>query len=305
MFMNKKIKILYLFSFIVALLLITDLIHATESDDNMYTRAQFDTATTPEVNVKEYGNTARLIYAKEADGNTYYTRAQSDIALADRLERDHEKNSSFLSKMYTKVQFGAAKPDKLEKKYKKAARSSNKLRTTTYLGGGLGYRFNDRTRIDLTFSQFNKFKYLGSNNTKEITMTLNQKIKSAVSFINFYYDLFDCDTLRPYITFGAGLARNESKSLNINQIPHITGATVPPETIKITGKVKNNFAWNVGVGLALKLSTRTYLEFDYRYIDLGKIGTQSFYDARSGVTIDPFTSKLRMQNILIALRLHF
>jgi opacity protein-like surface antigen len=142
-----------------------------------------------------------------------------------------------ISGIYGKVDVGFSAP----------TRSSYKPNAVYSLG--IGYHLNDLFRTDLTL-QYRDIKDKRNNNLKK-------NIDSYAAFLNGYLNLSDSrDNVIPYLSGGIGYSVNKLKSSSKNNIT-------------LQGRGTNNFIWNLGAGLAIKIYKSVYLDLSYRYVNLG------------------------------------
>ena len=95
------------------------------------------------------------------------------------------------------------------------------------------------------------------------------EIKTSTYFFNAYYDFNTGTAWTPYIGIGAGLATLDLKSNYLSlwgaPMPHSWGDTV-------IGKGNaNNFAWNIGLGIAFAIDDNFAIDLGYRYARLGDV----------------------------------
>ena len=76
--------------------------------------------------------------------------------------------------------------------------------------------------------------------------------------------------MRPFVTAGAGVARNE-----IDAITFAFPGIAPDAVTVIRGGRKTQLAWLAGAGLTIALSNRLDVDLGIRYSDLGAIVTEA------------------------------
>jgi opacity protein-like surface antigen len=91
--------------------------------------------------------------------------------------------------------------------------------------------------------------------------------------------------LVPYVTAGAGIARNESEAV-VYSFP-----TLAPGAVTIVrGGEHDDLAWMVGAGASLRLGANLHLDLDLRYTDLGEMrtdqGSATIVRSRGTVVLD-------------------
>lgn len=140
-------------------------------------------------------------------------------------------------------------------------------------GGGIGYRFNDHLRFDVTGEYRGKaaFSALDAYGTGAPpaagTNDYTAKKSEITLLANAYLDLVTWGSLTPYIGAGIGASYNTISDFRDVNVPNggvAYGATYSQWSL----------AWAGHAGLAMKVNDNLTLDFGYSYTDLG--------DARSG-----------------------
>jgi len=122
-------------------------------------------------------------------------------------------------------------------------------------GIGVGYRFNENLRADVTAS------YRPDVNVSSTTAagnTANTEISSATLMLNAYWDVANIEGFVPYVGAGIGLA-------HLSTSDQTTTGGIATEV----GETSQNFAWALTLGSAYKLTDNTSLDVNYRYMNLG------------------------------------
>lgn len=149
---------------------------------------------------------------------------------------------------------------------------------------GVGYRFNNWFRGDITAQYRGKSNFKGTDVFTFPAFGLNASgqdnytaSKSELLFMaNAYVDLGTWWCITPFIGAGVGASRvsisgfNDSgvNNLQLTSTPFIGGPPVVSNATAGNGS-KWNFAWAAHAGLAYKISPSVTLELAYSYVDLG------------------------------------
>lgn len=165
-------------------------------------------------------------------------------------------------------------------------------------GLGIGYVFNQYFRADIT--GYVKSGYEIDDSSFSGTQKFSGDIDSRAVLVNFYAQK-EFGRFIPYAGFGLGYAKNE-----IDSFSYSSG------TLKGTGpgNDESGFAWQVAAGLGFKLTEKLFLDFEYRYVDLGKIsagkGENDLSEFGLGkVTLEGIEGDLRVQEAVLGLRYAF
>jgi outer membrane autotransporter protein len=113
--------------------------------------------------------------------------------------------------------------------------------------------------------------------------------------VNTYYDFTTSTNFTPYVTLGAGVAKNEVKITSINN-----GISVP-------NKATSNFAYKIGLGAKYSLNSSFDFDVRYQFVNLGKIKFSNT-GTDNGVSTSVTTleaPKLRSNEVLIGLAYKF
>ena len=154
-----------------------------------------------------------------------------------------------------------------------------------FIGGGIGYKFNNWLRADLTAEYRASVDIHGVDEYKfnctfaggscgfvgqEITRNNIWKghLSSTVVMANLYADLGSWYGITPFVGGGVGMAYNRLTSVYDFDPSDLGGAG----TVAENGEW--SFAWALAAGLGYEVNDRLALELGYRYINLG--------DAESG-----------------------
>ncbi len=149
------------------------------------------------------------------------------------------------------------------------------------IGVGVGYKFNDYLRTDLTLDYETPAKFKGSFYcalapcTGQWRASESVKITAYSALANVYADLGDFHGLKPYVGAGAGASYLRTSDVKSGMID--TDGTYPDS------KGKWNFAWALMAGVEYPINDRLSLDLGYRYLNLGDAETGSATDSGGNV----------------------
>ncbi|RXF75484.1 outer membrane protein [Hansschlegelia zhihuaiae] len=153
--------------------------------------------------------------------------------------------------------------------------SKEKMGDAAVIGGGVGYKFNNWFRADVTADYETPSKFRGrlfcpgacaGGTTQE-----KAKIDAVTIFANGYFDIATFNGFTPYVGGGVGAAYLD--------IDHYRSNSVGNPSYK--GDSDWNFAWNVTAGVGFQVSDNLVLDANYRFVDLGQVKTKSIPAAGS------------------------
>jgi opacity protein-like surface antigen len=163
--------------------------------------------------------------------------------------------------------------------------------SSTFVGLGVGYKFNDWFRADLTGEYRGKANFHGSDN---VTFNGGRGVDNYsgsksewVALANAYVDIGTWWCVTPYIGAGIGAAQ-----VNIIGFRDDGFNNLGTSVAYAADASKTNFAWALHAGLSYKVTQSMSIDFGYRYLDMGN-GTTGATRAFDGSFVNggPFTFK--------------
>jgi opacity protein-like surface antigen len=125
---------------------------------------------------------------------------------------------------------------------------------------------------------------------------LHTKLTTYTMMFNAYKDFGSFGGLTPYVGAGAGLA--------YNRLGDISFTETTTRHNKIIGNDQLAFAWSLMAGVGFQLSDRAVLDVGYRYLDMGKVDSQTIDDARNHNPRVRFDD-LIAHEVKVGIRYHF
>lgn len=174
---------------------------------------------------------------------------------------------SVLNKFYLRADGGYGFPQST-----KNSNLNYSFKNTHVYGVGAGFRFNDMFRADINY------QHMELKSDKN-SLAFSKSSTDAI-FLNGYFNLTDFEQMTPYLTGGVGYAMNNSKNVRRTQ-----GIVV----ITAEGDKTKSFAWNVGAGTTLQVHKNTYLDFGYRFVNIGDVKMKNVQE--DGEQIPPINLK--------------
>jgi opacity protein-like surface antigen len=147
--------------------------------------------------------------------------------------------------------------------------------SATFFGLGVGYKFNDWFRADLTGEYRGKSNFHGSDNVTftDATGTIRgvdnySGSKSEWVFLaNAYVDLGTWWCITPYI--GAGIGGAKVNIIGFRDDGFNDVNTLSVSTAYAADASKFNFAWALHAGITYKVTQSMSIDLGYRYLDMG------------------------------------
>ncbi|MEA2978894.1 MAG: hypothetical protein QOF09_717 [Alphaproteobacteria bacterium] len=164
--------------------------------------------------------------------------------------------------------------------------------SSTFFGLGVGYKFNDWVRADVTGEYRGKANFHGSDNvTYSGGVGVDNYFGSKSEWVfmaNAYIDLGTWWSLTPYVGAGIGTANVKISGFRDEGFTFSPGLS--NSTAYAADASKWNFAWAVHAGITYKVTPSMSIDLGYRYIDLGSAttGATRAFDG-SFVNGGPFT----------------
>jgi len=163
--------------------------------------------------------------------------------------------------------------------------------TPSFVGLGVGYKFNRWFRADMTAEfrgsgqiGYSDFLTLPAAPGLTLANTYNGHLSSRVFMANAYVDLgtfcaLGC--LTPFLGAGVGVSQNMISGFTDQGVVEIGGGGgVAPSFAYAPDRTKTDFAWALHAGVGYQINQNLTMEASYRYLNLGK--------AESGVLVNPF-----------------
>jgi opacity protein-like surface antigen len=159
-------------------------------------------------------------------------------------------------------------------------------------GVGVGYKFNDWIRTDLTGEYRGRANlhasdsYAAGFNFPGGTNEYSGSKSEWVGLANVYFDLGTWHGFTPFVGGGVGFAHNTIHDFRDTNVPNRGVAFAPDHSV-------TNLAWAVHAGVAYAVSPNASVEFAYRYLNLGdaRTGVITTYDGSSSI------APIRFRNI--------
>lgn len=129
-----------------------------------------------------------------------------------------------------------------------------------------GYKFDPNNRVEISYSQRNKFKYNGeivSNLGPELKEHVSSSTKTSSVMLDFYSDIANMEQLTPYFGIGMGVTK-----INVKAVRHSTAKESSDQPINNS---KKHFSWQASIGSILHMHDNIALDFRYKFMHLGKI----------------------------------
>ncbi len=164
----------------------------------------------------------------------------------------------------------------------------------------IGKKFDDvRVEFEFLYSKKHKFNFSNSIPSEDVTLFHSLHTSHHTYFVNAFYDFKGLhDSIRPYVGLGLGVSRNKVSAGSVLRYISSVGITAPFQNS--SKKSSTSFAWNTSLGLIVDVNEHFFLDFSYKYLDLGKAKGMHLND----IDNDPTTSnniKGRFRNNLFLL----
>jgi opacity protein-like surface antigen len=148
--------------------------------------------------------------------------------------------------------------------------------SATFWGLGVGYKFNDWFRADVTGEFRGKANFHGSDavffNGGQGVDNYHGSKSEWVFMANAYVDLGTWWCITPYVGAGVGVANVKISGFRDDGFNYI-GGVLNNSTAYAADAGKWNFAWSLQTGLTYQVTRSMAIDLGYRYIDLGNATT--------------------------------
>jgi opacity protein-like surface antigen len=178
--------------------------------------------------------------------------------------------------------------------------ADKKMGRSGLVGAEAGYQYNENLRASVSLDYLTGFSFkenfAADNTDPDATAAAqnnNYKVKSLVSMLNLYYDIMEIKGFTPYVTVGAGIARNKTTLTNAVYGDEGTATTLVKGT-------RTNFAYKAGFGTKYSITQAISLDARYQFMNLGKIKTNP-----AGQVEDTLKGKLRAHTVVVGVSYKF
>jgi opacity protein-like surface antigen len=173
---------------------------------------------------------------------------------------------------------------------------NSSIADSTFLGGGVGYEWNNWLRFDVTAEYRAKSRVYAIGTYPNSTGTLDVyegNLSSWVFLANAFVDLGTWNCFTPFVGFGVGGARVSLSDFSDTSPTNGYGFGRNPS--------QWNFAWALHAGVAYTVSKNLKVELAYRYLNYGSI--TDTVDCSAGCTPDSYKfDHLYSHDIMLGLR---
>ena len=182
-----------------------------------------------------------------AVGGAWYIRGDAGIGIAD-LRQGHSDNDYAI-------------PD--------LAYNSHTLEDSAFIDAGVGYRFNEYFRADVTGEYRGSAHYQGvesyTGNGAIGYDNYSAQIRSIVGLVNGYVDLGCWYGVTPFVGAGVGVANVAVRGLTDNGAYPFPGYGIAGD------HSQTNFAFALMAGLDFAITQNLTMELGYRYLNQGSV----------------------------------
>lgn len=191
------------------------------------------------------------------------------------------------------------------------SREGSFLKEAATFGAGAGYQLNNWFRADVTGEYRTSARYAAFENYTGSPNCLtgsgyfcldgySGSVHSAVFLVNGYVQLGTWYGLTPYVGGGAGVSLNTFSGLTDYGITN-SGAFG-----QAADRTSSHFAWAVMAGVSYDLTPNLKLDLGYRYLDMGRISSNSIEcSVNAGCPHEIQSYKLTSHDIRLGLRYTF
>ncbi|SIS74027.1 outer membrane protein [Insolitispirillum peregrinum] len=166
------------------------------------------------------------------------------------------------------------------------------------IGAGVGYRFNQYLRTDLTLGYRGGYDINANTTQGGTTFNFKGDVSAITGMANVYVDVAKMGMFTPYVGAGIGFSRNKVSDTDITTTAGVNGS--------LEGDTTTSLAWQVGAGVGIDVAPKWTIDVGYRYLDLGEAKSGSTATI-GGVTVGNATAKgdLRAHELQAGVRYAF
>ena len=153
------------------------------------------------------------------------------------------------------------------------------------IGYDFRQKYNTPIRAEMEYAVLSKAKRSGES----LGNPASYSQRAQTLFLNAYYDIDTGTKFTPYVGAGMGMAFVKTKAYY--------------EPVTYDSRTSNNFAWNLGLGLAYEITRNVKLDAGYRFVDLGKAGTN--WTAHGGGQERFHSGRMQQHQFSVGVRIGF
>lgn len=161
-----------------------------------------------------------------------------------------------------------------------AALNNPKATTAWSAGIGVGYKFFDYFRADVTVDYRTRVG-LNSSGTPVLCglqtcdVATNTRFRNTLGLVNAYVDLGKYWRITPYVGAGVGLSYNHAGT-TFGTLTLPSGATSMISDVGVNGASKTQFAWALMAGAGIALDNHATLDLGYRFVSIGNASSGQY-----------------------------
>lgn len=153
-----------------------------------------------------------------------------------------------------------------------------KLGKSMLLGAGVGYKFNNWLRADVTGEWRKSSTFTATNSGSNYVngySAESAKFSAATFMLNGYVDLGTWSGLTPYIGAGVGVSRKTIEDWTTQVVCFNALCAPSGPTATLPNSSKTGFTWALMAGTAIQLTDQLSFDLGYRFLNMGGMTTQA------------------------------
>ena len=159
-------------------------------------------------------------------------------------------------------------------KFANLSTTSKKFDDTGSFGLGAGTMVNEHFKVDAILSYVLPMNLRVTHAEPNYTVTASTKVTTTKLMLNGTYDFGDlAGGVSPYVSLGLGTAYNQSKD-SVSSVDSRNRRSVGVSGNQT--KNKFDFAYQMGAGLAYKVSSDVSVDLGYRFADNGRAANSQY-----------------------------
>lgn len=170
--------------------------------------------------------------------------------------------------------------------------------SSAIIGAGVGYRFNQHVRADVTLGYRGGYEVDTGFSTSGVTANFKGDVSALTGMANVYVDVAKMGMFTPYVGGGIGFSRNKVDDVAVRTNASVNGT--------LQGDTETSFAWQLSAGVGIEVAPKWTIDVGYRYMDMGEAKSGDTITV-GGVSATGATSKgdLRAHEIQASIRYQF
>lgn len=165
------------------------------------------------------------------------------------------------------------------------------------LGAGVGYKFNNWLRADITAEWRKEYDFKATNSGTAYVQGFSDeraRFSARTYMLNGYIDLGTWSGLSPYIGAGIGVSTKDIRNWTTEVVCFTALCTPSARSATLPNTSKNGMSWALMAGTAIQVTDALAFDLGYRFLNLGGATTKTDAFGVSAKVADVKVNEVRL-----------